>query len=602
MCRFFGSAGSSSIHQTEFEGLTLLSKKGGPDSSEYFSNNCIQFGFNRLAILDTSAHGNQPFISADGRWVLMLNGEVYNFIELSGRYSITGLKSGSDVEVVLRLVEKIGFEQTLHELNGMFAIACWDNHQQQLYLARDFAGIKPLFYSESKNGIVFGSQFNQLLKHPWCSGWQWSTIGLSEYLQLGYMSPPFTVAEGVKQLGVGQYLVYSLKSKQSQISDYQRFFEESGIVSEFKRESVSVVSNAVNSAVKRQLVSDVPLGVFLSGGIDSTLVAATAKNFNPEVTAVTIGFDDKRYDESEKAREYAKHLKIKNHHIEKFGNESLLDVFVEHFDNLTEPIADYSSLPTYLVSKIARKTNTVMLSGDGGDELFWGYPRFLTFSNSAKYFSVPGSMNRKLIKKVLKSLDSDVTGFLGEKNLGEANLAFQRYIDPESVQRYTGNFGISEESKRGYQFYGTNSRDTLNYLRKNEFYFHLQKILVKVDRMSMANSLEVRVPLLDKEVVQVSEKFYSELGGNNTTLKHLLKEVLYQYVPKSVVEQQKRGFTPPLLAWAENELRNEIETTLANCTWLDHHVIKDYYQEKSISLEHLWTVYVLVKWYNNQAK
>ena len=320
------------------------------------------------------------------------------------------------------------------------------------------------------------------------------------------------------------------------------------------------------------------------------------------MTAVTIGFDDKRYDESEKAREYAKHLKISNHHIEKFGNASLMDVFEEHFEELTEPIADYSSLPTYLVSKIARKTNTVMLSGDGGDELFWGYPRFLTFSNSAKYFSVPGSMNRKLVKKVLKSLGNDVTGFLSEKNLGEANLAFQRYIDPEFVHLYSDNFGISEETKRGYQFYGTNSRDTLNYLRKNEFYFHLQKILVKVDRMSMANSLEVRVPLLDKEVIQVSEKFYSELGGNNITLKHLLKEVLYQYVPKSVVEQQKRGFKPPLLAWAENELRNEIETTLANCTWLDHDLIKDYYQEKSISLEHLWTVYVLVKWYNNQTK
>lgn len=599
MCRFFGSAGNSIIHQTEFERLTLLSKKGGPDSSEYFANNRIQFGFNRLAILDTSERGNQPFVTVDGRWVLMLNGEVYNFNELSGRYSITALKSGSDAEVVLRLVEKIGFEQTLRELNGMFAIACWDNKQQQMYLARDFAGIKPLFYSETQSGIVFGSQFNQLLKHPWCSCWQWSVVGLSEYLQLGYMSPPFTVAEGVKQLGVGQYLVYSLNSKQSQIFDYQRFFEESGTVSEYQKESVSVVSDAVNSAVERQLVSDVSLGVFLSGGIDSTLVAAIAKKFNPNVTAVTIGFDDKRYDESEKAREYAKHLKIRNHHIEKFGIQSLLDVFEEHFDDLTEPIADYSSLPTYLVSKIARKTNTVMLSGDGGDELFWGYPRFLTFSNSAKYFSVPGSMSRKLVKKVLKSLGNDVTGFLSEKNMGDANLAFQRYIDSEFVQRYSGNFSISEETKRGYQFYGTNSRDTLNYLRKNEFYFHLQKILVKVDRMSMANSLEVRVPLLDKEVIQVSEQFYCELGSRNKTIKHILKEVLYQYIPKSLVEQQKRGFTPPLLAWAENELRKEIESTLANCTWLNHNLINDYYQNKSISLEHLWTVYVLIKWYNN---
>jgi len=596
MCRIFGSVGTSTIEHQEFEKLTLISKKGGPDSTDYYSNENVQFGFNRLAVLDTTSNGNQPFISESGRYVLMLNGEIYNYKEIHKHFNLGNLKSGSDAEVILHLIERISFDKAMHQLNGMFAISCWDSVDRKLFLARDFAGIKPMYYSSTPEGVVFGSQFNQILKHPWCENWSWDRVGLSEYLQFGYMTPPFTVSENVYQLGVGEYLVYSVDLKKIEKKVYKRFYEERGTISELNPESLNNVSEVITNAIKRQMVSDVPLGVFLSGGIDSSLVTAKAIELNPDLTAFTIGFDDKKLDESEKAIELAKHLKIKHHHVERFGSQSVLDIVYDHFEDMPEPIADYSSIPTYLVSKIARKTNTVMLSGDGGDELFWGYPRFLTFAKSAPYFRIPGQLPRKGIKKTLQALGIEITDFLGEPNLGAANFAFHSYCEPKEIRVNTGDYQISEETLSGYLFNGTNSSKCLDYLRRNEFYFHLQKILVKVDRMSMANSLEVRVPLLDREVIEVSGNLYSELGQSHKRLKYVLKQVLYKHVPQSMVETKKKGFTPPLIHWVEKELRSDIESVLKSSNFINHDLLTSYYQNKAVSLEHLWTVYVLLKW------
>jgi asparagine synthase (glutamine-hydrolysing) len=605
MCRILGNVGGETIEQSLFEELTLISKKGGPDSTKYFVNDQIQFGFNRLAILDTSRIANQPFTTADERYTFMLNGEVYNYKELKNVYGLNNVKSGSDAEVVLHLIEKISFEKAILELNGMFAICCWDSLEQKLYLARDFAGIKPLFYSQTSEGLVFGSQFNQILKHPWCNDWAISDIGLSEYLQFGYMLSPNTIANNVNQLNVGEYLVYSLNDKKLNRQNYHSFYKEKGHIADENAH----IGNVIGDAVERQMVSDVPLGVFLSGGIDSTLVAAKALQYKSDISAITIGFEDQKYDESPKAIEYAKHLGIKNHHVERFGNKQLLDIYEDHFADMPEPIADYSSLPTYLVSKIARKNNTVMLSGDGGDELFWGYPRFLTFANSAKYFQIPGATNRKVAKKILKTCGSDITGFLGEKNLGEANMAFQSYITPAQILQLTGNYALSEVTREGYGYNSTQRNETLEYLRRNEFYFHLQKILVKVDRMSMANSLEVRVPLLDLRVIEASELLYSNLGKTHKNLKCVLKNELYKYLAPDLIEKQKKGFTPPLLAWSMNELKSELVGVLGEGKNFGFDqkeidtIISGYYnKKKSVSIEKIWTVYVLLKWLKAQNK
>jgi asparagine synthase (glutamine-hydrolysing) len=598
VCRFFGNIGTSKIDQSLFEQITLLSKSGGPDSTEYLETEEIQFGFNRLAILDTTSNGNQPFTTQNNRYTLMLNGEIYNYIELKSKYNLNIVKSGSDAEVVLYLIEKLSFPMALKELNGMFAISCWDSLERKLFIARDFAGIKPLFYSSTSHGMVFGSQFNQILKHPWCKNLEFSKIGLSEYLQFGYMLPPNTIFQNVHQLNVGEYLVYDLESKSNKTVNYNRFFEKSG---EIPDDAVSAgLGDVIEKAVKRQMISDVPLGVFLSGGIDSTLVAAKAVKYNHSISAITIGFEDPKYDESSKAKDYAKYLGIRNHNIVKFSNQQLFDIYEDHFKQMPEPIADYSSLPTYLVSKIARETNTVMLSGDGGDELFWGYPRFLTFTNSVAYFNLPGSWTRKLTKKALKIAGYNITGFLGEENLGAANKVFQSYLEPQSIKNLTNSYALFNETLKGYEFNSSSKRESLDYLRRNEFYFHLQKVLVKVDRMSMANSLEVRVPLLDKEVINAAEQFYSTLGTNHKNLKNLLKEELYKHIPRQIVNNTKSGFMPPIYEWSRNQLKGDISDTIFNHNQIlnDEHLqimVSNYFEEKGGSLESIWCVYVLIK-------
>jgi asparagine synthase (glutamine-hydrolysing) len=613
MCRIYGNIANKapSPDQTTFERLTLLSKRGGPDHTGYYFDASCQFGFNRLAILDTSERGQQPITSPSGRYILMLNGEVYNFRELAEVHQLKGLRSGSDAEVVAHLLEQLAFESVIKILNGMFAIAVWDTLSQNLFLARDFAGIKPLFYGSNSQGFVFGSHFDQVLRHPWFKGWQWSHTGLREYLQFGFMPAPLTLAADVSQLPPGAWLKYNVKEGLIDLNVYQTYFQTSVTkYHETEPEALNSVHIALKESVERQLVADVPLGVFLSGGIDSCLVAAIASRVRPDVESLTVGFDQKAYDESEKAAEYARLLGIKNQRIV-LSDSELLAIFDEHNQALTEPVADYSTFPTYLISRVAASRFKVMLSGDGGDELFWGYPRFRTFARSAPLFNLPGSMLRKVARRTLKAVGYDVTGYLHEQNVGGANLAFHSYLPPQFLDQIWPGSTVSEGLMQEYACNETTRVNILMYLRRNEFYQHLQKILVKVDRMSMANGLEVRVPMLDKAVLECAEAIRPNMLKSHTELKWLLKKVLREYLPEDHIAQKKQGFTPPLKIWSRTNLKSHIADTLAS----DVSSSLPFEQKGSLlaygqeylsgvhdNLEGLWTIYVLLRWKINLDK
>jgi asparagine synthase (glutamine-hydrolysing) len=360
----------------------------------------------------------------------------------------------------------------------------------------------------------------------------------------------------------------------------------------------------LRESVERQLVADVPLGIFLSGGVDSSLIAAISSKIRPDLETLTIGFEHKAYDESDKAKEYAKILRLKNTRII-LSEKELLSIFEEHNSALTEPIADYSTLPTFLISKLAASRFKVMLSGDGGDELFWGYPRFRTFARSAPMFNLPGSSFRRVAGRTLKSCGFDITGFLNEESLGKANLAFHSYLSQDFLENIWPDSKLSEELLGDFSFKNTKRESVLLYLRRNEFYQHLQKILIKVDRMSMANGLEVRVPLLDKAVLRHAQTILPGMLKDHIELKWLLKNILQQYLPEGIIEQQKKGFTPPLKIWAKTTLRNHIEDTLEagmtlgipfkNTDMLLEYA-KSYLGGKHNNLEGLWTIYVLIKW------
>jgi asparagine synthase (glutamine-hydrolysing) len=609
VCRIFGNI--SSKHgflpsTTSFEQLTFLSKKGGPDSTQFFITDELQFGFNRLSILDTTERGNQPIISPSGRYVMMLNGEIYNFKDLTLAYNLSGLRSGSDAEVVAHLLDKITMEEIPGLLNGMFGISVWDIYKKELHLFRDFAGIKPLFYGQNINGLVFSSQFNQILLHPWFREWTWSDAGLREYLQFGFMTAPRTVASHVYQLLPGEWLRYNAETNMVTTGIYQRFFDsDKATLPETEPEQADRAISVLKKAVTRQLVSDVPLGIFLSGGVDSALMAAIASKVRPDVETLTIGFNQKIYDESTKAAEYARILGIKNQCI-MFSDSELMKLFDEHNEALSEPFADYSSLPTYLVSKAAATRFKVMLSGDGGDELFWGYPRFRTFASSSAYFNIPTSFARRVTAKLLKPVGSDITGFLYAKSVGEANMHFHSYLHPSFLDKIWVGSIVSENTLLDYKFYGNHKTDTLLHLRQNEFYQHLQKILIKVDRMSMANALEVRVPLLDKEVLKFAETISPELCNSHNTLKYLLKKILGQYIPKEAIEQKKKGFTPPLKVWARTILHDQISDVLNTGLEINLPLSSknelfeygfSYLRGEHQNLEGMWTIYSLAQWH-----
>lgn len=607
MCRLFGhiTQNSSKLEFVEFEKLTLLSIAGGPDSTDYYEDDLVQFGFNRLSILDTSAAGNQPIVTPNNRYVVVMNGEIYNFKDLILQFHLQNLRSGSDVEVVAHLIEILPFSDVITLLDGMFALVVWDKMEKRCFMARDFAGIKPLFYSYTSKGLVFASQFNQITKHPWLSQKSIFEVGLREYIQLGYMQAPHTIFEGINQLEPGKYIEYFWKEEKLDIKQYQLFFQEKQkqIYQETAKNSLDLVRFTIAESVKKQLIADVPLGVFLSGGIDSTLVAANAVKINPEIESLTIGFEDKAFDESAQAKEYAKILGIKNETVILNDNE-MLSIYNEHFDHLTEPFADYSSLPTFLISKISSQKFKVMLSGDGGDELFWGYPRFNTFANSIPFFQIPGKTNRKIATRILKKANYDVTGFLSEGSLGRANMEFQSYNGSNTINSLFKQVPeISTELKHGYEFDTKSRVDGLNYLRRNEFYNHLQKVLIKVDRMSMANGLEVRVPLLGKEMLKLAEQLKPELHQHHE-LKFILKKLLAEKIPQNKMNLKKSGFTPPLLRWSKTILKNEIIDTIQSKnyfteSYLDKkalsHTVNNYYLNNSTNIESIWTLYVIEK-------
>ncbi len=609
MCRIFGNIARNgqTLDADLFLRLTLLSRKGGPDNTSVYAEGPCQFGFNRLAILDTSDNGNQPLLSPSGRFVMVFNGEVYNFRELIREYGLQSLRSGSDSEVICQLLDRIPFETLATKLNGMFAIAVWDKLARCLYLLRDFAGIKPLFYGRNDQGLVFSSAFDQITLHPWFQNWSWSEQGVIDYHELGYMVPPRTIAKDIWQLQVGHFLRYVPETDELEIKPYQLFFgaDQKPFKAETDPGLIEEVHQTLKKVIQDQLVSDVPLGVFLSGGIDSSLVSAIASRIRPDIHTVTIGFEDKEYDESSKAAEYAKILNVQNDRMMLSASE-MLNIFEEHCQSLTEPLADYSSLPTFMVSKLAAGNYKVMLSGDGGDELFWGYPRFATYANSAGYFLIPGSSTRKLVKRVAKALGQDITGLLGMRNIGEVNLTFHQSVVHSVLSGIFPGASTAADILNDFSCTATDRSSVLLHLRQNEFYYHLQKILVKVDRTSMGNSLEVRVPFLDRQMLLLAQQIAPKLTIGHDTLKYVLRQILYQYIPEKVVEKEKKGFRPPMTEWARTVLREEISDLLRTDVGLPPEMYNqkavlaytdDFFAGKHGYILPVWTLYMFKKWY-----
>lgn len=612
MCGFLGefSFGNSDLTNTKsFNALLELSKHRGPDNTSIIQDKGFQLGFNRLAILDLSTNGNQPKYSPSKRYAIVFNGELYNYKQLQREHHLKNLNSTSDTEVLIHLLDKCGIKKTINLLNGMYAIAIIDKLKRTVSLARDFAGIKPLFYGQSQNGLVFASQFDQIFKHPWHSGsLELRPEIIKEYFGFGFMHPPNTVYRNIYQVEPGQLLQFSEtgKLKSKHVTRFTKEIRDNAVKNVQKK---SYYNNILKDVISRQLESDVPLALFLSGGVDSPLINAIAKNIKKDIAAFTFGIDHTKFDESEKAIRYAQHLRI-NHTVEQIDENELVSHVEDHFKGLSEPLGDYSSIPTYLITKKARNSHTVMLSGDGGDELFFGYPRMLDILNKRHWFRIPYLLRRPLFKVLNKFNFVNTWAPYSFKTFKQWIQSKQQYIFANTLDNFFPDVSFSKELDHLYEVPSNlNKEALLQWLRWNEFYGHMQRVLVKVDRMSMANSLEVRVPFLDRASIEYAWKRVPLEFDNQSHLKKELKDCAKNYFPEALVEHPKQGFSVPIEQWLRKELKSDVMEFVLNKPlygkqYIDvknvRTYVTDFYDNKHNNGWGVWHIYAWQKWaYNN---
>jgi len=540
--------------------LQSLMARRGPDDAGFWSDKpYCTLGFRRLAILDLSASGHQPMLTQDGRYAIVFNGELYNFRFLRRELENEGIRfrSTGDTEVVLYALAYWG-KEALFRFNGMFALGFYDSREKRLLLARDHAGIKPLYYMQTPQGIFFASQYDQILAHPWSRKAEIDFEALALYLRLGYIPAPYALLQNTYMLEPGSWLESS-GEKPVQRGSFFEFpvYREPDL---FGGEAHEAVDAAVTAAVHRQLVSDVPVGAFLSGGIDSPLVTAKACIATSDaLKAFTIGTNGDPLDESSDAGAYARQMNVE-HIVKHLTSEQSLSMLDDIVAACGEPFADYSIFPTLCVSRLARQQVKVVLSGDGGDELFWGYAgRFALALELTRdldhYIERPVARQRvdKFLAIASKLQDPRLPTNLGDFYRIKHSLSegWLQQLFP-TLPSWPTDFLLFAHSE-------WEAASAAQWLRWNEFRGHLTKVLLKVDRASMFHSLEVRVPLLDKEVVETALRidWRSCLDVERRIGKLPLRHALARHVDQQTLV--KRGFDIPMALWLKTALKPVFE-------------------------------------------
>lgn len=587
MCGFTGfvSFDSQSSESLESIILTMNSKLShrGPDSDGYWTlpSKGIALGHRRLAIQDLSPAGHQPMADFTGRYIIVFNGEIYNHLEIRKEFKGRQWMGHSDTETVLACVETWGFEETLKRLTGMFAIALWDSKLNKLFLARDRLGEKPLYYGIHEKTFIFGSELKALKAHP-----KFDSVidrnSLCLYLRHNCIPAPYSIYKNTFKLLPGSFLIVNsnLEVVENTYWDAQKVVNDS-IKSKFDGtpdEAVSELEKVLTASVNRQVISDVPLGAFLSGGVDSTSVVALMQaNTAKPVKTFTIGVDNTAYNEAQHAKLVAEHLGTDHTELYVTPDDSR-NVIPDLHRIYDEPFADPSQIPTFLVSKLAKQHVTVSLSGDGGDELFAGYnrhqlastmwPKVTRLPVGVRQLSAKAIMN--FSPKQLDSLNSILPKSLKMRLLGDklhkaayvlnAKNESELYLGLVSQWKQPEDIVINGFEPRTFVTSNAlNSRDlsiTENMMALDMLTYMTDDVLTKVDRAAMAVSLETRVPMLDHSVVEFAWQLPIEIKLKDGITKWPLREVLYKYVPKSLIERPKMGFGIPLDVWLRGPLKD----------------------------------------------
>lgn len=572
--------------------LQIQSYRGPDDKGTYFDKRSgIHFGHNRLSIQDLSSHGHQPFISDCTKYIIAFNGEVYNFKVLRDELELLGYKfaSHSDTEVILYSYKQWGIK-CIDKFIGMFAFSILDKVNNKLFLVRDRAGVKPLYYYSYEDDFMFSSELKSFHQHP-CFKKEQDLTTLPYFFQFGYIPAPYTIFKNTYKLEAGHYLEYNLENKQYSIEKYWDVnkFYLSPKLDKTEEEIVNEIEEILDDAINLRMVSDVPVGVFLSGGYDSSLVASIlAKKQGKKINTFTIGFDDEKYNEAKHAKKIAQDLNT-NHTEYYMKNNDMLDLVESLPFYYDEPFGDSSALPTMIVSKIAKKSVTVALSADGGDEAFCGYSKYFFLNKFQNVFS--SKIKKELLKTGLNIFNENNIEFINNQlpkklkqtNIKDKYLKFKRAIFSETKEEmfenassYVNKNDIEKFLKvqRNHLLYkhwkNIGSIDYINHMMACDYkLFMNDDVLTKVDRSTMSVSLEGREPLLDHRIIEYMAKVPTNLKYKNREGKYLLRQVLYKYLPKELVDKPKAGFQIPLNEWLRGELRPLVEK------YLDSSVIDD---------------------------
>lgn len=628
---------SDGLNETSLKIMVSQLSHRGPDFKDYWIRRNIFFGHTRLSIIDISKNGNQPMLSHSGRFVLVFNGEIYNFKnlkkEIENQKKNVKWRGNSDTEVFLECIEFWGLRKTLNKSRGMFAFAIWDQKEKKITVARDRIGEKPLYFSQLNNSFVFSSELkaiksvlnNFLVNHE---------NAMNMMMRFGYIPAPYTIYKNVFKLLPGTFISVD---KSNQIIDKVKWFDLSEEIDRSKNMSKEYdeenLHNVLRLSVKEQLNSDVPIGCLLSGGVDSSLITAVMQEQSSQkINTFTIGFDEDQYDEAKYARNISKMLNT-NHHELYVKPQMAMDIIPDLSTIYDEPFGDSSQIPTILVSKLASKSVKVCLSGDGGDELFGGYNRYLwsnTIFNLFKYvpylkniFKITSSqLSPDNWNKIYKIISYFISNNLKVNNFGDKLYKISEIMNFENkvdlyiqlISQWRSNLPTNNQFNEIEFFkkkisWSENLTYFENLMRTDTLTYLPDDILVKVDRASMSCSLETRAPFLDVRLIQAAWKIPSRNKIKNKIGKLPLKRILNKYLPDNLINRPKQGFALPIDTWLRTSLKDWAEELLQKKKLEEN----QYYDSKLIRKiwkEHLteernwqypiWNILMLQSWIENQ--
>jgi asparagine synthase (glutamine-hydrolysing) len=610
MCGIAGllSLGDKPVSEEEVQAMCDAIVHRGPDDAGYYVRDRIAMGMRRLSIIDLST-GHQPVHNEDQTVWVVFNGEIYNFKPLRASLERQGHRfyTGTDTEVIVHLYEQYG-ERCVEKLRGMFAFAVWDDRRKTLLLARDRIGVKPLFYTVADGRLAFGSELKTILQLPEVE--RRLNLASVNHLFSALCTPSSeSIVEGVHKLKPGHILIASARDGVRTREYWDVVFDPD--YGKPEQYFIERLRDLIEESVRLRLMSDVPLGAFLSGGVDSSTVVATMSRIGAgKVRTFSIGFTEKEYNELDYARQVAQQFGTDHHEL--VIEPNVLDVIDDLAWYLDEPFGDSSAIPTYMVSKLASEHVTVVLSGDGGDELFAGYDRYVVERRERKLAGIPAPL-RKTAGLIGRTMPEGMKGrnFLrhlaldGPERYLDANMLFREFeksklfepdIYNELLHRDGANWRHFLQNGRTHWLSSLQYMDIKNYLPND--------IMTKVDRMSMAHSIEAREPLLDHKLVEFAATIPPELKLKGNTTKYIFKKAMEGILPNEILYRQKRGFGVPLGHWFRGKLSPFMRDLLLSKKCTERGIFRKPYLERLIEMNDrgramdlkLWTLITFELW------